>query len=97
MSFKPLFQIDYQDFESNLADRVDSDYLRAQQDGHYKKDCSVYEAACPTSIFEVSLSLTIKHTTKSHAMVVHFHSDKYVSVKTNSFELNVTSLIVTRK
>ena len=53
-----FLQIDYQDFEGNLADQLNSDYLRAQQDGHYNKDCSEYEAACPTSIFEVNLSLS---------------------------------------
>ena len=52
-----FLQVDeYHDFENHLTKRSGSEYLRAQQDGHYNQDCSEYEAACPDSIFGVRLA-----------------------------------------
>jgi len=52
-------QIDYDDYESYLVDsRMDNDYIRAQQDGHFYQDCSNYEEECPTSLFGVNMRVT---------------------------------------
>jgi hypothetical protein len=39
---------------SSIYEDWQFDYLKAQHDGHFKKDCSEYQKHCPFSLFETS-------------------------------------------
>ena len=53
MMLAPVYLLD--GYNGNIGE--DTDYILAQKDGYFGRDCSRYHHDCPASLFSVSLGL----------------------------------------
>ena len=61
MMLAPVYLLD--GYNGNIGE--DTDYILAQKDGYFGRDCSRYHHDCPASLFSVSFGLfTCKHLSK---------------------------------